>query len=230
MKTAKLFITSACISAYRPIDENGNPIGERSVNVAFNFETDIPFSNRYSGTLMLSEDFTRKLTDVQSLPLAICQRIGKMTYQLQKTIERKCGVCMDEEDDELDEQIESLLIEGLKAYFANYPEPWMKQFCKTADIRKGETVTLADGTKITAKENARIIIEYSNDRCRKEGLPDWMYEDNDEPDKLTKAKNEEKERITMEIMECNGDKLRAAKHLGYDLNTFLQKIVEYNIH
>ena len=64
---------------------------------------------------------------------------------------------------------------------------------------------------------------------RKEGLPDWMYDNDDEPDKLTKAKNEEKERITMEIMECNGDKLRASKHLGYDINTFLQKIVEYNI-
>lgn len=70
----------------------------------------------------------------------------------------------------------------------------------------------------------------SNDRCRMEGLPDWMYDDDDEPDKITKAKNEEKERITMEIMECNGDKLRAAKHLGYDINTFLQKIVEYNIY
>jgi DNA-binding NtrC family response regulator len=73
------------------------------------------------------------------------------------------------------------------------------------------------------------IKDEPKDEQRKEGLPDWMYED-DEPDKLTKAKNEEKERITMEIMECNGDKLRAAKHLGYDINTFLQKIVEYNIH
>ena len=153
-------MTSACISCYRPIDENGKPFGERSVNVAFNFEIDIPFGNRYSCALMLSENCTRKLTDVQSLPLALRKRISKMTYLLPKTIERNCGVCIDEEDDELDEQIESLLVEGLKAYFANYPGPWVKQFCKTADIRKGETVTLADGTKITAKENARIIIEY----------------------------------------------------------------------
>ena len=73
-------------------------------------------------------------------------------------------------------------------------------------------------------------VNNQKDEQRKEGLPDWMYDDDDEPDKLTKAKNEEKERIIMEIMECNGDKLRAAKHLGYDINTFLQKIVEYNIH
>lgn len=78
--------------------------------------------------------------------------------------------------------------------------------------------------------NEQTDTEAYNEWCRKEGLPDWMYKEDDEPDKLTKAKNEEKERITMEIMECNGDKLRAAKHLGYDINTFLQKILEYNIH
>ena len=64
--------------------------------------------------------------------------------------------------------------------------------------------------------------------CTKEDeLPDWFKDDDGD---MTAEEKEERNRIQMEIMECNGDKLRAAKHLGYDINTFLQKIVEYNIH
>ena len=48
-------------------------------------------------------------------------------------------------------------------------------------------------------------------------------------DDLTDEEKDEKNRIMTEIMECNGDRKRACKHLGYDINEFLHKLVMYNI-
>lgn len=48
-------------------------------------------------------------------------------------------------------------------------------------------------------------------------------------DDLTDEEREEKNRIVTEIMECDGDKKRAARLLGYDINEFLSKLVRYHI-
>lgn len=48
-------------------------------------------------------------------------------------------------------------------------------------------------------------------------------------DDLTAEEKEERNRIQMEIIECDGEKMRACKHLGYDPDEFVHLLVKYNL-
>lgn len=157
---AKLLLITAAVSPVFRKDENGNITDERIVGVSFNVATDMPRTPRMALNYELSEAVARELEKGITIPLELGLRFEKNILRLETFYKNHYHADFDEGDTgKFYDQMLECMHEGLVAYFANYPERWVKHICEVQDIKAGETVALGNGFAYNVKENMRIITE-----------------------------------------------------------------------